>query len=148
MCVIKHPGHTYRGFGSVLFLEPGYDSYEPTRLKGISPMRFRKCSAIIWGNLLWALLHAPMLLHLPFGDSTILCTCWLPYCESLILRYPRSWLVFHCRSNHLQGQDIPLVVAPLALVTTSSAVICETHHALLATVVAARVDMPLLLCGQ
>jgi hypothetical protein len=27
MCVIKHPGHTYGGFGSVL-LEPGYDTSE------------------------------------------------------------------------------------------------------------------------
>jgi hypothetical protein len=53
-----------------------------------------------------------------------------------------------CRSNHLQGQDIQLAVASLALISTSSAVIRETHHALLTTVVVARVDKSLLLCGQ
>jgi hypothetical protein len=30
MRVIKHPGHTYGGFGSVL-LEPGYDRYVRAR---------------------------------------------------------------------------------------------------------------------
>jgi hypothetical protein len=25
--VIKHPGHTYGGFGSVFFLEPGYEKW-------------------------------------------------------------------------------------------------------------------------
>jgi hypothetical protein len=50
--------------------------------------------------------------------------------------------------NLLQGQDIPWVVAPLALVSTSSTVIRETHHALLTAVVVARVAKPLLRCGQ
>jgi hypothetical protein len=44
-------------------------------------------------------------------------------------------LAFRCRSNHLQDQDIPEVVAPLPLISTSSVVICETHRALLTTVV-------------
>jgi hypothetical protein len=43
-------------------------------LKGISPIRFRKCLGIIQGNLLLVLLHAPTLPHLPRGDSTVLCT--------------------------------------------------------------------------
>jgi hypothetical protein len=51
-------------------------------------------------------------------------------------------------SNLLQGQGIPWVVAPLALVSTSSAMIRETHRALPTTVVVARVDKPLLPCGQ
>jgi hypothetical protein len=121
--------------------------YKPNPLKGISPMRFRKCLGINRGNLLWALLHAPTLPHLLCGDSTVLCTSWLPYRESLILCYPRSWLAFRCRSNLLQGQEIPWVVAPLALVSTSSAVICETYRALPTTVVVAQVDKPLLPCG-
>jgi hypothetical protein len=43
-------------------------------LKGISPTRFRKRLGIIRGNLLLALLHAPMLPHPSRGDSTVLCT--------------------------------------------------------------------------
>jgi hypothetical protein len=43
-------------------------------LKGISPTRFRKRLGIIRGNLLLALLHAPMLPHLPRGDTTVLYT--------------------------------------------------------------------------
>jgi hypothetical protein len=33
--------------------------YKPTPLKGISPLRFRKCLGIIQGNLLLSLLHVP-----------------------------------------------------------------------------------------
>jgi hypothetical protein len=117
--------------------------HKPTPLKGISPTRFRKRMGINRGNMLWALLHAPTLPHLPCGDSTVLCTSWLPYYESLVLCGPRSWLAFRCRSNLLQGQDIPWVVARLALISTSSGVIRGTHHALLTTVVITQVDKPL-----
>jgi hypothetical protein len=117
-------------------------------LKGISPTRFRKRLGIIQGNLLLVLVHAPTLPHLLRGDSTVLCTSLLPYCESLALRCPRSWLAFRYRLNLLQGQDIPLVVAPLALVSTSSAMIHETHRVRPITEAVAQVDKTLLPCGQ
>jgi hypothetical protein len=122
--------------------------YKPTPLKGISPTRYRKRLGINQGNLLWALLCAPTLPHLPCGDSSILCTSWLPYYESLVLRCPRSWLAFRYRLNLLQGQGILWVVAPLALISTSSAVTRETHHALLTTVVVTQVDKPVLVIPQ
>jgi hypothetical protein len=50
--------------------------------------------------------------------------------------------------NLPQGQDIPWVVSPLALVSTSSTVIRETHRALPTTMLVAQVDKPLLPCGQ
>jgi hypothetical protein len=130
----------------LLFAKSG--CYRHTPLKGISPTRFRKRLGIIRDNLLLVLIHAPTLPHLPRGDSTVLCTSLLPDCESVALRYPRSWLAFRYRLNLLQGQDIPLVVAPLALVSTSSAVIHETHHVRPITEVVAQVDKPLLPYGQ
>jgi hypothetical protein len=48
----------------------------------------------------------------------------------------------------VQDLDIPWVVAPLVLVSTSSTVIRETHRALLTTVVVAQANKPLLPCGQ
>jgi hypothetical protein len=48
----------------------------------------------------------------------------------------------------VQGHDIPWVVAPLVLVSTSSTMIRETHRALPTTVVVAQADKPLLPCGQ
>jgi hypothetical protein len=72
--------------------------YKPTPLKRISPSRFRKRWKITWGSLLWALLHDPMWLHSRCGDSTVLYTSWWPYCESLALRYAKSWSASHCRS--------------------------------------------------